>query len=395
MDPEFREDWPEGETGRLLVTLKPGSPSAKRDLFQELGSQDALEKAAGTLLLDHLEFDGGAATVFPEIAVAVVEAGQQKMLRLQEMAGRNDIVAVEPERYGHALVDVETTSYQDGYQNTWGLDATGASRSSSTGAGICVAVLDSGLDLDHPEFSPQVIKHNFVAPGQPAEDGNSHGTHVAGTICGHRVPMHGHIGFGVAPGVRLIVGKVLTDAGGYQDGHVLAGMDWAIRSGADIIVMSLGATALSADWVVAYEQAAGIALAQGRIVIAAAGNAPLGMPRLPVFSPANCPSILAVGAVDHKLASESYSSFGPFKTPRGVDIAGPGENIRSTVPGGDRFGYKSGTSMAAPHVAGCAALWASAEGLRGKALWDRLCATAKKLGEAPDFVGYGLVQAPP
>jgi subtilisin family serine protease len=395
VQPEFRDDWPEGETGRLLVTLRAGSPAAKGMLFRELAGQDIENKANPNLLGDHLSFENGNASYFPNIAVAVVDAPHDKRLRLQELSGRADVLAVEPERYGHALHAVANPVYQDGYRNTWGLDATGAANSSWTGAGVCVAVLDSGIDLGHPNFSPNLTKWNFVEPGRPAQDGFWHGTHVAGTICGHRVARQGHIGFGVAPDVRLVVGKVLNDNGGYRDGDVLAGIDWAIRSGADIIVMSLGAAYFSPDWVQAYEQAANLALAQGRLVIAAAGNARLGTPRLPVFSPANCPSIMAVGAIDHRLASESYSSFGPFRTPRGVDIAGPGEDVLSTVPGADRFDRRSGTSMAAPHVAGCAALWASAEGLRGKALWDRLCATARKLGETPDFVGYGLVQAPP
>jgi subtilisin family serine protease len=378
VQPEFREDWPEGETGRLLLTLRPGSPAAKAKLARELGD-NLLEESS--------------ATFFPEIAVAVVAASSEKRLHLLELAGRADILGVEPERYGHAL-HVPAAAYQDGYDHTWGIEATGAANSSSTGEGICVAVLDSGIDLQHPDFYAGVPKKNFVVPDRAANDGYWHGTHVAGTVCGHRMRRDSHLGFGVAPGVRLIVGKVLSDTGGYVDADVLAGMAWAIASGADIIVMSLGAKTFSAEWVLAYEQAASLALAQGKLVIAAAGNAPPGTQRLPVFSPANCPSILAVGALDHRLEPESYSSSGPFRTPRGVDIAGPGEAVLSTVPGADRFARRSGTSMAAPHVAGCAALWASVEGLRGKALWDRLCATARRVAGPPELVGFGLVQAP-
>jgi len=392
--PEFRDDWKEGPTGRHLVTLKPGSAESKALVLNALAGYQAVSPADENKNIELLHFGESQAKYFPNIGVMVTDASPNKLMLIEGFRERGDVLAVEPERYVHALH--APPSYSDSPSNTWGLDAPRAAASSSRGTNIRIAVLDSGLDPQHPDFVHNLLRRNFVAPGWPLDDVFTHGTHVAGTICGRRWRKDSDIGFGVAPEAILYVGKVLDDNGQGKDADVLAGIEWALGIGADIISMSLGATAFAgSSWVTAYEQAASRALDRGCLVVAAAGNAKPGTPRLPVFSPANCPSILAVGAVDHHLQPEDYSSFGTFKTPGGVDLAGPGEEVLSTVPGSARYGRKSGTSMAAPHVSGCAALWASATGLRGRALWQRLCDTAVPTGAASDLVGYGLVQAPP
>lgn len=134
----------------------------------------------------------------------------------------------------------------------------------------------------------------------------------------------------------------------------------------------------------AYTAAGGAALQLGLLMIAAAGNS-----AGPTGAPANSPTIMSVASLDSNLRPSTFSNFGK------VEIAGPGRDVYSSVPRPQRYGFKTGTSMAAPHVAGCAALWAqSSPGLRGQALWNRLLATARPLPFPPSRVGRGLVQAP-
>jgi subtilisin family serine protease len=183
------------------------------------------------------------------------------------------------------------------------------------------------------------------------------------------------------------VGKVLDDHGSGMAGWALAGIDWAVRRACAVVSMSLG-------WIippghpdsVAFEAAARRGLVRGTLVIAAAGNeGPAGGLR----SPANVPSVMAVGAVNNTLATAPFSSRGD------VNIAGPGVNVYSTVPMPGRYGVMSGTSMATPHVAGIAALWAEFRPVyRGAALASILMAKALPLPAPASQVGKGLVLAP-
>jgi subtilisin family serine protease len=180
---------------------------------------------------------------------------------------------------------------------------------------------------------------------------------------------------------------VLTNSGNGTQAQVLAGMNWAIANRCQVISMSLGGgTAVQPS----YTAAGAAALAAGCLIIAASGNAS-NRPGLiaPTIAPANSPTIVSVGALDSLLRVASFSCGGK------VDIAGPGVGVYSSWPRPTRHNTISGTSMATPHVSGCAALWAQSNpGLRGPALRARLIAAARHLPLPPRDVGAGLVQAP-
>jgi len=146
----------------------------------------------------------------------------------------------------------------------------------------------------------------------------------------------------------------------------------------------------------AYEQVAQGGLQRGTLIVAAAGNesARPGTIR-PVGEPANSPSILAVGALDESLQAAPFSCGGLFPPHGAVNIAAPGVNVFSSFPLPVSYRRSNGTSMATPHVAGIAALWAEANGMfRGAALGTQLLRSARRLPLPGPDVGAGLVQAP-
>jgi subtilisin family serine protease len=279
---------------------------------------------------------------------------------------------------------------------TWGLQVTGVGSSPFTGKGVRLCVLDTGFSFGHPDFAGRAITSRSFISGQDATDGHGHGTHTAGTAAGPKVP-HVLPRYGVAYEADLFVGKVLSNAGSGTDAGILAGIDWAITNKCQLISMSLGApTKVGESFSPVYEAVARRALAAGTLIIAAAGNESTRPTFIaPVDHPANCPSILAVGALDPTLQVSFFSCAG--RNPQGgqVDIAAPGRNVRSSWPLPQQYNTISGTSMATPHVAGIAALWLQANpAMGGGVLGWLLLQNAQHLSLLASDVGAGLVRAP-
>ncbi|PRY50951.1 subtilase family protein [Geodermatophilus tzadiensis] len=360
------------------------------------------------------------ATVFARLGIAVVAAGPDQVGALR--AAAPPVLSVSPELV-HRVLPEDLTGYVRGYRDgvadlagrvlgagggdgaaapplfqdtaaaTWGVQAVRATTSPWTGSGIRVAVLDTGLDLAHPDFAGRAVTAESFVPGEAAQDGHGHGTHCVGTACGPQSPPTGPR-YGVASGAEVFVGKVLGDEGSGDDGGILAGIDWAVANGCAVISMSLGADVAEAH--PPYSAAGRRALQQGSLIVAAAGNnadrenGELGF----VGAPANSVEILAVGALDPALTVAWFSARS-LSAPGGeVDVAAPGVDVLSTWPMPDRYHTISGTSMATPHVAGVAALWAEATGRRGYELWATLTQAAQRLTEPSVDVGSGLVLAP-
>ena len=279
---------------------------------------------------------------------------------------------------------------------TWGLQITNVAASRYSGRGVRVAVLDTGMDLGHPDFVGRPIVSQSFITGEAVQDGHGHGTHCIGTACGParpaRLPR-----YGIAYNAEIFVGKVLSNQGSGSDGGILAGIEWAISNGCAVISMSLGASAaLGQPFSRIFETAARRALAAGTLIIAAAGNASRRPQSIsPVGHPANCPSIIAVGAVDSQLVVAPFSCGGLNPQGGQVDIVGPGVSVYSAWPRPRLNNTISGTSMATPHVAGIAALHAEANpDMRGGALGWLLLQSSRRLTLPSRDAGGGLIQAP-
>jgi subtilisin family serine protease len=275
--------------------------------------------------------------------------------------------------------------------HSWCLDMIGVGRGHPlTGRGVSVAVLDTGIDLLHPDLGPRFGEDwdcaSFV-PGEDVRDDNGHGTHCAGVVAGPQSSMAG-TRYAVAPGVRLLVGKVLSDAG-------TAYIDWAVECGARVISLScIFRRGAGEPYAVAYERVAQSLLEgdPGVLLLAAAGNASARpwYTRV-VDNPAACPSMMAVAAVNRAGAIASFSGC-QMDDIGEVNLVAPGAGVHSAWTGRG-FRSMSGTSMAAPHVAGVAALYLEENpALSARCLWATLLARAIPLGD-PHDAGSGLVRA--
>ena len=231
------------------------------------------------------------------------------------------------------------------------------------GTGVKVAVLDTGIDLSHPDVADRVKGIKNFTSDPDAVDHHGHGTHVASTIAGSGAASGGKYK-GVAPGADLYVGKVLNNEGSGPESGIIAGMEWAAAEGADVVSMSLGSP-IPGDGSDPISQAVNrLSASSGALFVIAAGNT--GPAKTTVGSPGAAEAALTVGAVSKQDVLASFSSRGPVTGTFAVkpEITAPGVAIVAAraasttlgTPVDANYTSASGTSMATPHVAGAAAI---------------------------------------
>lgn len=343
----------------------------------------------------------------PKIVAHPVASAAQAAAVATEAAKGNDLVSVQPD----TIVRPTGGTTRDTYAATqWALDPAKTTFANawrtSTGKGIIVAVIDTGVDATHPDLSvkapgaPQVLPGRAFLNGSsagvamnPATDGCGHGTHVAGTIA---ALTNNNIGVaGAAPGVRILPVKVLNCSGYSSD--VANGIKWAAKRGARVINLSLGGAIRDSS----LEAAIAYARARKVVVVAAAGNnhgprSTCGKPGSNAKSfPAASPGVIGVGAIDQRFSRACFSNTGSY-----VDLAAPGFDVLSTypqalTPGKPPYASMSGTSMATPYVAAAAALvlsrWPTCTSDRVE---RKLETSTRRLGGGAvrnNAYGYGLV----
>jgi subtilisin family serine protease len=368
-------------------------------------------------------------TGFPEPGISTETLDKNQLMNL----GKDpEIVGVAPIMPVKLIAPLEANeSSLEENQITWGVEVTGAANSPYTGKGITVAVLDTGIDAGHEAFNGiELIQKDFTGEGNGDTDG--HGTHCTGTICGR--PKNG-FRYSVAPGVqRALIGKIFNKDGAGETTWIYEAILWAIKEGAHVISMSLGfdfpgmvtelvdikryptdfATSLALEAYRAnlslFDKLADLVKAcapfgQGSILVAAAGNEAKRQIHpdyeITVSPPAAAEGIISVGAVEKNSQSPQKLKVANFSN-TGAIVCAPGVDIKSAKAGG---GYISmtGTSMATPHAAGIAALWAeklleTSGFVNPEILYSKLIGQASKQQFENNVdhadIGAGLVRSP-
>ncbi len=321
-----------------------------------------------------------------ELLRVQVEPGHEAEA-IADLMARGD---VEFATYNH-LVQALGDPNDSSYSLQWALkdpgdhdiDAPEAWDLYTGGNNITLAIIDTGADLDHPDLQANIGPgYNYIHPGALPDDDQGHGTHVTGIAAAV-----GNNGLGVA-GVnwkaRVMPLKILDASGNGSTYNLAQAIRYAADNGARVINMSLGGSC-GMGWP-EIEAAVNYAVSQGVLLVAAAGNSG----STPVMCPAAIDGVMAIGATDSTDSRAYYSNYGA-----NLAVSAPGSSIYSTLMGGG-YGYKSGTSMATPHVAGLAALvWSYAPSLTSSQIRDILQNTADDLGPPgwDQYYGYGRINA--
>lgn len=351
-------------SGQLLVGFAPGSARAERArLAQAHGARIVSDITA--LDVEVMEFTALKGKASPVAVERLMEALKQNP----------NVSFVEPNINMQALY----TPNDPGYSQQWGWTKIQAPQAWDVTMGstsVVIAIVDTGIQRNHPDLDAKIVAGwDFVGNDNAADDGNGHGTHVAGTAAAETNNSTG--GAGLCPNCKLMPVRVLDNNGSGTLDNVARGITWAADNGAKVINLSLGgggsttlANAVSYAW------------GKGAFLACAAGNDGVSSASYPAYYN-NCMAVASTTSTD---AKSSFSNYGSW-----VEVAAPGSSIYSTWTGS---GYNTinGTSMATPHVAGLAGLLAS-QGLTNQQIWDRIMNTSDKISGTGTYWTGGRINA--
>lgn len=368
--------------GELLVTYE-----------SDVSGQDAdrVVEQAKARVDEEISTSDAQLLSFPEVKNEhAANVREQRLRRAKEALERDpDVKHVDYNYLRMATLVPNDPAYVNELQ--WNLDIIGAPAAweETLGEGARVAVVDTGIAGHHPDLESKivaqkdVINNDDVAQDDSRGESEGHGTHVAGTV--GAVTNNGEGVAAVCPSCRLLVAKSGDSNGLFFDSDIVQGIYWSVQNRAKAINLSLGARAESRI----LEHAVNYAWDHDVVVVAAAGNHNPSNPNDPKKTnyPAAYKNVISVAATNQSDKKAVFSNFGK------IDVAAPGVDILSTVPGGG-YDTKQGTSMASPHVAALAGLLAS-QGRSAPEIRNRIQRTAYDLGaEGKDkYFGWGRIDA--
>ncbi|WP_114822008.1 S8 family peptidase [Chryseobacterium sp. KLBC 52] len=416
------------ETGRYIVLLQNQQKTALKKIEKELEvnitsseflskenrsyeiiDQDngVLYKNLGVLVVDNMDEDQLKSAVKDESNSIVYYEKEREFFPADELqlinelkkqsAGLSEKIS-ELEKY----ITSKPLPQKSFIEMEWGLKAIGLENANYTGKGIDVCILDTGLETSHPDFSAEEIEGKSFIDGEDwSRDPNGHGTHCAGVATGNTRSDNGKR-YGIARDCNLKIAKVLADNGRGTTSSVIDAIDWAITKKFRILSLSLASPVRLDDQPsVLFETIGERALENNCLIIAAAGN-DSNRPQIPqpVSMPANSKSIMAVGAIDAQMKIARFSNAGLNPSTGGsINVCAPGVDIISSYPKNAKnksnlYYSMSGTSMAAPHVSGLAALYMEQfPDKSAKEIWELIESKARPIeGIKYRDIGNGLVQ---
>jgi thermitase len=369
----------------LSTIVFAASPSSSPPVSDFSSQQILVKFKPGTSLPEaaqiHRQLGGQVKETIAGIGVQVITVPKGQAMAKAKAYGLNARVAyAEPDFVAQAIGSPDDPYF--GLQ--WGLtkvEAAQAWEMTNGSNSINIAIVDTGVDMDHPDLVDKLVSNiNLTNFGNP-DDVYGHGTHVAGIAAATTNNGAGVAGLGYEATIMNV--KVLDDNGMGAYSWIVSGIIWATDHGAEVINMSLGGSYASS----ALEDAVNYAWNKGVVLVAAAGNNGDTVPMYPAYY-TNC---IAVAATDANDARASWSNYGDW-----IDVAAPGVSIYSTLKNGN-YGYLSGTSMASPHVAGLAALVlttvsdANGDGKLNDEVRSQIEATCDDIGI--NGIGYGRINA--
>jgi thermitase len=351
--------------GQFLVKFQPGFAAAER------------AKAAGALngklihRINALDID---LLEFPALKGSVSAKAVEQVLN--SLKQNPNVLFVEP----NLIVKADFVPNDPGYSQQWGWDVIDAPEAWDTTQGsssTVIAIVDTGVQRNHPDLDAKIVAgYDFVDNDAAPDDGNGHGTHVAGTTAAETHNATG--GAGLCPNCSIMPVRVLDNSGSGTLQAVADGIIWAADNGAKVINMSLGAASGAAT----LQSAVDYAWGKGVFLACAAGNDGSSSPNYPAYY-SNCFAVASTTSSDTR---SSFSNYGSW-----VEAAAPGSSIYSTWTGSS-YNTISGTSMATPHVAGLAGLLAS-QGLTNAQIRDRIMATADPISGTGTYWTAGRINA--
>jgi subtilisin family serine protease len=379
----------DSETPTITTSPTSNSASLARNISSSFFADEVVIRLSSSASLADVkpcldEIDGRVDAEIKELNVLVLKVPAGTVL--ESIARLSVCPGVDYAEPNYIARIADTIPSDPGFVNQYGLISIRAPQGwdLSTGSvSVVIAIVDTGVDLSHPDLASKIVSGYDFVNGDPFADDdnvldNGHGTQVAGIAA---AASNNGIGIaGVSWGALIMPVKVLDASGSGSDTTVAAGITWAADHGAQIINLSLGVPAYSAT----LENAVNYAYSRGAVLVAPTGNSGAGS----ILYPARYAHVIAVGGVDSSNNHWISSNYGPE-----VSVVAPAVHIYTTTLGG--YAYEDGTSMAVPYVSGLAAILRgfSGNGSPDAITWE-IESTALDLGlpGKDDLYGYGLIQ---